>query len=414
MLVILDAVRADHTSLCGYGRPTTPTLETLAQEPGASWTCDAYAPGSWTLPTLASLFTGLEPVDHGAHAVVSGTQELSGTGHRSQRLAPEYRTLAEELTDRGWLTVLVSANPILQDALGLTQGFARRRVATGWDELRGDALGPALARALPPEPDPRGRPLLLVVNLIDAHEPWDAIPPDAGWVPPRPRLAWDRLSPRSTWRRFLDGRLSDRERARAVARATDLYDHGVRRADANLREVLSQVRASGWCRAGCRVAVTSDHGELLGEHGLLDHSGYTLEPLTRVPLVLLDSTGAPPLSGPVSLLDVHTWLLEGRLPDDPAPVRAWAWPNLRRCARTGVFCETSVSWWEDGQKLSWRDRALVHVDLSADPGEDRPLPLEPDHPRAAELEALGRRALEARGEPDPAVEAALQALGYLD
>src|SRR5438093_3811689 len=73
VFVVLDTVRADHTSLCGYGRPTTPTLQRLAKQ-GASYTCDAYAPGDWTLPTHASFFTGVDVVEHGAHFTAIGSK----------------------------------------------------------------------------------------------------------------------------------------------------------------------------------------------------------------------------------------------------------------------------------------------------------------------------------------------------
>src|SRR5512138_3439180 len=63
VFVVLDTVRADHASLCGYERPTTPNLEQLAKL-GATFSCDAYAPGSWTLPSHASFFTGVDVATH--------------------------------------------------------------------------------------------------------------------------------------------------------------------------------------------------------------------------------------------------------------------------------------------------------------------------------------------------------------
>jgi hypothetical protein len=56
VFMVLDNVRADHLSLCGYPRPTSPFLESLASE--TTCTCTAQAPGSWTLPSHASYFTG--------------------------------------------------------------------------------------------------------------------------------------------------------------------------------------------------------------------------------------------------------------------------------------------------------------------------------------------------------------------
>ncbi len=65
IFIVVDTLRADRTSLCGYALPTTPTLERLAAN-GASFTCDAHTPASWTLPSHASFFTGRDVSEHGA------------------------------------------------------------------------------------------------------------------------------------------------------------------------------------------------------------------------------------------------------------------------------------------------------------------------------------------------------------
>ena len=62
VLVVFDTTRADHTSLAGYARDTTPQLRDFAGE-GASFEV-AYAPTSTTGPTHATLFTGLSPLRH--------------------------------------------------------------------------------------------------------------------------------------------------------------------------------------------------------------------------------------------------------------------------------------------------------------------------------------------------------------
>ncbi len=68
VLVILDTVRADHLSACGYARPTSPFAEELFSNADFA-TCQAYSPASWTLPSHASFFTGLPAEEHGANTV---------------------------------------------------------------------------------------------------------------------------------------------------------------------------------------------------------------------------------------------------------------------------------------------------------------------------------------------------------
>ena len=86
VLIILDTVRAQSLSACGYERPTSPTLERLVAE-GHHLNCTAIAPGSWTLPSHASYFTGLEAPEHGAHATASETSWHSSSMGATRRAA---------------------------------------------------------------------------------------------------------------------------------------------------------------------------------------------------------------------------------------------------------------------------------------------------------------------------------------
>ena len=85
VMIVLDTIRSDHLSICGYERPTTPVLEDLVRQAQAA-TCDAYAPGTWTLPSHASFFTGLSVPDHGAHFGPDGRRMLwDVTVHHASR-----------------------------------------------------------------------------------------------------------------------------------------------------------------------------------------------------------------------------------------------------------------------------------------------------------------------------------------
>jgi arylsulfatase A-like enzyme len=64
VLIVLDTVGAKHLSLYGYQRPTTPNLERIAGECSVYTRC--FAPACWTMPSHASMFTGLYPSQHGA------------------------------------------------------------------------------------------------------------------------------------------------------------------------------------------------------------------------------------------------------------------------------------------------------------------------------------------------------------
>ena len=97
LLITLDTVRKQNLSLYGYSRKTTPRLERFAKR-GVVYS-NALAPSSWTLPTHASIFTSLLPLEHGAEQVGLGLQ-------------PSARTLAESLQENGYTTAGFVANYI--------------------------------------------------------------------------------------------------------------------------------------------------------------------------------------------------------------------------------------------------------------------------------------------------------------
>ncbi len=389
VLVILDTVRSDHLSACGYGKATSPTLAGLE----GALSCDAYAPGSWTLPSHASFFTGLWPDQHGAHAITSGVDDLSGTGNRARPLNEEHPTLAEQMTQRGYVTALFSANPVVGDTMGLGRGFDHIRSARGFGHFHGEDFDAALEDFL--EELPTG-PLFLVINIADAHMPWAS-----DWHPPFSELSgeptYSKSDANSDWSRFVVGEHPDPEGLKA--RASETYDEAVWRADQNLGRALERL---GCPSVDCRLVITSDHGEMLGEHGQLDHGHYLWEENQRVPLW---TNAVDALPDPVSALEVYWLVLEGRLIGEP--VQAMSWPHVRRCARTGgrAFCNTSAAWWGPDGKQLWIDGALYAGD------ELQPL----TRPTIAILD-LGDRVGADRGDGEvpPEVMELLKAAGYVD
>ncbi len=412
LFVVLDNVRADRTSLCGHDRPTTPVLEGL-RDAGASYTCAAYAPASWTFPSHASYFTGLELPDHGADVSPAGTVEWPW-GLAFDPLAADVPTLAEQMAARGYQTAAVSANPVVSAPTGLTRGFGTVRSATTFGELGGAALVRTVGEVLREGVDPAGGPLFLFVNIADAHEPWDAIPAELGWAPPRPRLSFDPRREDDDRRRYMRGEMSAEEAARLRAHVADVYDYGVHRADHTLGLLLEALEDAGWLGPGHRLVVTSDHGELLGDHGLVGHEGsYLHEGLSRVPLLV---TGGPRLDGVVSAIAAHD-LVAGEAPR-PRPVRAGAFAYPNWPTWFGIGRLPGAAAWTDAEKLLWADGRYVRYDLRADPEAERPLPVADDDPALAELRPFAERVEAAMTRPGRGQDAKgtdlLRSLGYVE
>jgi hypothetical protein len=118
LLITMDTVRADHTSLYGYKRETTPNLREFAK--AATFYTRAIATSDFTLPTHASMFTGLYPNWSGALVTPNADAR-----HVANPLGSDKTTLAELLRGQGYWTAESAANfGFLAPWTGLTRGFA--------------------------------------------------------------------------------------------------------------------------------------------------------------------------------------------------------------------------------------------------------------------------------------------------
>ncbi len=413
VLVVFDTARRDRFGCYGYGRPTTPTTDSLAREGTVVEAMISNAP--WTLPSHGSLFSGLYPSQHRA-------QWRTG-----RRFGPRVRTtLAETLARAGYETVCATSNGLISPDTGLARGFARyvhrselepgwrRRLRQARKVIAGGHAGGPLLNAWLREQLPRVRsPLFLFVNYLECHWPY---------APPRRLLravGGPRLGPREAARLGLT--LARRvgpwdaigtADPETLALYSSLYDGEHRNADELLDELLGILRRAGRLREGeTIVMVTSDHGDHVGEHGLADHQASVDDHLVAVPFVAWGPGIVPArrLPGPygfvdvlpsvVSLLDLpwpegvpedrRTGLL-GAAESRPeglafAEWRAWAPEDLARVrARhprydfTGLVRDLRCV--RDGRfkLLETGDEQRALFDLERDPGEERDVSAE--HP----------------------------------
>ena len=274
LVVVLDALRADHVSSYGYARETTPNLDRLAAD-GVRF-ARFFAEAPYTRNSVATLLSGRSWRDHG---VVGGEDSL----------APGVVTLAEILSEAGYATFAVSDNANVAISAGSDQGFdtfvqtwsdprSERPPGESWwyPELANVLFEEGLAAGLPDD-----RPVFAYLHLMPPHDPYfpgeehDVFGPEGydgsvtgvhGDI-----LALERggLAPGSA------------DHARLVA----LYDGHVRRGDALLRRALDAWRATGRSRPLLTV-VSSDHGEAFGEHGRYGHNNSAHDAMIHVPLVL--------------------------------------------------------------------------------------------------------------------------------
>ena len=270
VLVVLDAVRRDRVQPCGYPLPTTPNLVKLAAR-GTTF-CGMVTPGSWTLPVHASIFTGRIPTEHGADFAPGGTQ-VPGVEVLSVASLPSgLPTLAERFRDAGYQTVLVSGNPVLHPSIGLARGFEITHVALEFGLGPAADVYPAVEEILTRTKVDSGRPLFLFVNIATAHGPFERVPAAVDWLPETQQVIdLFRPLPKPPFWGFHTGAMTTQEEAVFLADLRAAYDWGVRLADEVLGRILLLLEREGWLDDQSLIAITSDHGELLGEHRLLDH-----------------------------------------------------------------------------------------------------------------------------------------------
>src|SRR5438128_505163 len=179
LVVLVDTLRADHLGCYGAAPSPSPVVDRLAA--GGLVFEQAVAQSSWTMPSVATLFTGLHPRSHGVvGASADGAPAASDPGF----LADTLPTLAERAEAAGVTTVGVSGSPLVSRATNLARGF-ETFVEFGWDRARNDWPPAAEVNARFLAWLARNRALRLLAHLpyMDPHDPYT---PPAALRPPAP------------------------------------------------------------------------------------------------------------------------------------------------------------------------------------------------------------------------------------
>jgi arylsulfatase A-like enzyme len=394
ILISLDTVRADHLSLYGYRRQTTPHLDSWARHWATVFdTTVASAP--WTLPSHVAMLSGIDAIHHGVN--------------RHGPIPPSLPLLQERLRDAGYATYATTAGVLLTPQLGFGRGFDDFRVRgkmeslPDWDAELGNGVTDAL-HWLKAHRDER---FFLFFHTFEAHAPYQPREPyfvrfggklktlNAGqpvWLEAdgfedavRPRYLLFHPPNYANGVTYPKRVLGPPDRELATA----LYDSGLAYIDQQVSALLGYLESEGLLDDTI-VVVTSDHGESLYEHGLVGHSSLYDQDL-KVPLVIAAPLGAARgrrVSAQVRSVDIAPTLadLAGLPPfaaadgkslvpflrGEPAPARD-AWSYALSTTR-GVSLRTA------GRKLIAQDtifdpfRGGFEVyDLHHDPGELRNL-----------------------------------------
>jgi arylsulfatase A-like enzyme/Flp pilus assembly protein TadD len=259
LLISIDTLRADHVSSYGFPRPTTPNIDAVARE-GVVFR-NAYSPVPATLPAHSSMLTGTLPPWHGVR------------DNLHARLPDSSLTLAEILRPRGFATAAVVSSFVLDRRFNLSQGFDRyddRFEAVHKIHDLSERKGDETARHATEWLSAHGsQPFFLFVHFYDPHDPYE---------PPEPFA--------SQW-------------------ADDKYSGEIAFADHCAGQVLDKLKQLQ-LDDSTLVVITGDHGEMLGEHGELNHGFFVYESALKVPLVFRvpRAKTARQVDQAVSLIDI--------------------------------------------------------------------------------------------------------------
>jgi len=378
IVLCLDTVRADHLSTYGYSSATAPTLDALARR-GILYR-DAASPSNWTVPAVASLFTSLDPEEHGAF-VPGDVRQLSADSPPGQMHA-ELETLAERLARAGFATGLFSGNPFLYGSFkdGFDTVAVERTDAASLVDLSLEWWRAAEEKRR-----------FLYLQFMDAHEP--SRPPDAYFQLFRVPSGLPREERHAGWAHGRQTQFDAADFKEFRAQRIAAYDGAIRYIDAEIARLLAGIEHA---TPGARplLIVTSDHGEEFWDHaeqqatwrddprGLwgIGHGHTLFEELLHVPLIVV-GPGYPEgieLDCPVSLLDLYPTALASLGLPLPPGLRGLPLPT-----RGGATCSprslaaSQPAYGPISRSLRYREWKLIEreglptqlFDLARDPGE---------------------------------------------
>jgi arylsulfatase A-like enzyme len=376
VLVVLDCARADDFPGTRTAPLRLPFVERLLRE--GEYYPNAAAVAPWTVPSHATMFTGLYPWEHGCHA--KGDLKLRADCPR----------LSSALSSAGYRTFSLSANHLICDDLGLSRGFDERAWAGWWEpylRIGGVARppnvpsaagimerGPPLLRRAGPlwgmikrtsrlvyrypfvmdgagrlitamrdgqegsrlvpvspwieptlrrwlERTPSGSPIFTFINLLETHEPYY---PDPDYAPDLARW-WRYSRTRQDHVGWLSGEwLPSQAQYQDLRR---LYQRTFLAADRRLENIVQLLQEFGrW--ENTLFILTSDHGQAFGEEGMFFHMLRLPEALVRIPLLVRRpraESGGSRARGWASHVDLAPTILEaaglsGALPSSGLPL----------------------------------------------------------------------------------------------
>ncbi len=376
VLISVDTLRSDHLPAYGYRGVATPALDALRRD--SVLFARAYSHVPLTLPSHATLFTGLLPAQN------------SVRDNYGFPLNPGALTLAEWLSQAGYATGAAVSSSVLEKGTGIGRGFSFYDDSVGNADKRDGAVAEeSLERWIAAH---RGEPFFAFLHLYEPHAPYS---------PPEPYRA----------------------------RYPNRYDGEIARADEIVGTLLAKLKEWNLYDRSL-IVFLSDHGEGLGDHGEAEHGVFLYRESIQVPLLVKfpgRSRAGETVEAAAGLIDVFPTVAGAlrRTPPASLPGRSWAQAPAKGSSQRRILSETLYPrlrlGWSDLASLT--DEAYQYIeaprpelyDLRQDPGEKNNLAPRLDaefRRRRTEMAAIPRSpAVSQTADPERAKK--LASLGYL-
>ncbi|MFN0137972.1 MAG: sulfatase [Phycisphaerae bacterium] len=326
LLISVCSIRADHTSLYGYQRETTPNMTSFAQD---AFVFDAaFAQWPKTAPAFASIVSG-------KYGHTTGVMRITP----EQYLPPQHETLSEVLGAAGYETAAFLSSPALNDTTNIAQGH---KVYEELNKMRGvDARIAPTTRALAFIKAQGDMPWFVWAHYNNAHYPYnggglnpETFVGDKFYDPStkikyyeKPGTALDvqvdegHIAYHQITRADLGGVHSNaipRGRDKAMIRPDEYayyiarYDAGILGADQAVGRLLLGLREAGKFE-DTLIVLVGDHGESLGEHNYyFEHGRFPYDNNSRVPFMVRPPGGVKStrVSAPVAVFSAGATILD--------------------------------------------------------------------------------------------------------
>jgi len=289
VIIVMDTARQDRLDCYGYNRNTSPVLTELVKN--SSTYTRAYTPGGWTPPAHASLFTGLFSIAH------QTTQE-------AWKMGDSLTTLAEVFKTEGYETIGIIENPMLNKRNNFDQGFSRYYECWRFAEKGENRAFTLLKKSL--NKRKARKPFFMFINLIEPHSPYDSSKQFKNQFISNQSVTLEK----NMWPEFFLGKktFTDDE----IRHLNELYDAELLYVDYVIGKMMRELQSRNLWQDTVFI-VTSDHGENIGDHEMMDHVFSLHESIIKIPLIIHYPKLFPSGTSheyPVQLTDIFPTLLE--------------------------------------------------------------------------------------------------------